>query len=621
MAVMKIKEFTLTELIQEADSGKIMLPGFQRDYVWDTGKISSLLLSLFKARPVGMATSWLQPENSPHTPPIRFSLKDDAELCFGSFSTNPAVTSLVLDGRQRITTLLHVFTKNFYPKNSKYSHANRWFLNLKKKLGDEESVFCVKINKLKKEGKDTVVGCLARGIYPLDAWSDVAINTPSIFMDSTYAADGEHKKPGEAELKDMAATLQAAYQMLMAFKLPIAEISEKHGLSDVCEIFEILNTTGTRVSVFDLIHTNLFQHNYDLRAKHVELSKDSPGIYIWGAADPVYYSQLVTATWNALGAQLTPTGRDGKKVEGIKAGSLLNTVHEAYEHFGKQIASGKLADALKDLYVAFGGRFSLQEAPYPVSLTLFFALYLACETTEQKKRTCALFRAFYFRNALLKRYTEGYLTKYSTDMKFMYETVRLAVFIDADFESWAQAASVKLTDHLANGDGGLVEKAVIEQQLLADDLSQGAQYELYTTYLLCRHNRDLLTGNSLDILVKNPHDDSVEIHHLYPRQWLKNNNFEEQRRFADCFANKVPLTRASNNFWRDKAPNTVLAEKKKTWSNSASQFDACKIGSDGFAILTAQPSAENIDKLWKLRAQRMANDIYSAQSVDFNGFE
>ena len=617
---MKIKEPSLSDLISEVNSGQIMLPGFQRDYVWDTGKVSELLTSLFKSRPIGMATSWLQPQNHPHTLPVRFSLKDDEQILFGDFKATPAVTSLVLDGRQRITTILHVFTNSFYPKNSKYSHANRWFLNLEKKLGEDGSVKSVKINKLKLTKMDSVAGCISQGFYPLDAWSDIAINSPTIFADGTYA---KKEKPDKATLDRRAATLQNAYRILMGFKFPIAEIGENFGLSDVCEIFEILNTTGTRVSVFDLIHTFLFQYNYDLRSTHSELKKDSPGIHIFGDADPVYYSQLVTATWIAQDPNLEPAGRDGQKIEGIKAGSLLNTTEEAYRHFEKIATSEKLKDALAELYVCFGGKFILQDSAYPVSLTLFIATNLNAETLEYKKRLRALFRAFYYRNSLLKRYTEGYLTKYAEDLKFLHDTIRLKN--TEDFSIWVPEAAQLLEKHMQGepGDPPAVPVEIIEAQLLSTELTPGAQHQLYTMYLLCRHNLDLLTAEELDVAIKNPEEKSVEIHHIYPKQWLAKNKAgrEAQLAMVDCFANKVPLTRVSNGFWKDKAPNTVLSEKKKTWANSASQFEKCRIDSEGFTLLGEQPSAENIGKLWALRAKKMAVEIFNVQKVDFNGFD
>ncbi len=617
---MKIKELSLTDLIKDVNSGEIMLPGFQRDYVWDTGKVSELLISLFKARPIGMATSWLQPQNKPHTEPVRFSLKDDRQIQFGDFAQTPSVTSLILDGRQRITSILHVFTNNFYPKNSKYAHANRWFINLDKKLGDDGSIKSVKINKLKPSNMDTVAGCLSQGFYPLDAWSDIAINTPTLFMDGTYPI-GE--KPPEEVLKRRTEILQNAYKILMGFKLPIAEIGESFGLSDVCEIFEILNTTGTRVSVFDLIHTFLFQFGYDLRSTHAELKKDAPSIHIFGDADPVFYSQLVTSTWIAQDPGLKPLGRDNQAIEGIKAGSLLNTTEEAYKHFEKLATSGLLQESLNELYKCFGGKFILQDSAYPVSLTLFFATNLNAETPEYRKRLSALFRAFYYRNSLLKRYTEGYLTKYAEDLKFLHDTIR--VKNTEEFSVWAAEASQRLDKHMQGepGDPPALQTETIEAQLLSTELTPGAQHQLYTMYLLCRHNLDLLTAEKLDVAFKNPEEKSVEIHHIYPKQWLAKNKAgrEQQLAMVDCFANKVPLTRVSNGFWKDKAPNTVLSEKRKTWANSASQFEKCKIDSESFVLLADQPSAENITKLWAFRAKKMAVEIFNAQKVDFNGFD
>ena len=120
---MKIHQYKLPEIIRLADVGELQLPRFQRDFVWEVGKIHALLVSLFRERPVGMATTWEQPRSKPHTDPIRFGISDKIACEFGSFNGCPAVVSLVLDGRQRITTLLHVFTRDFHAKNAKYTHS------------------------------------------------------------------------------------------------------------------------------------------------------------------------------------------------------------------------------------------------------------------------------------------------------------------------------------------------------------------------------------------------------------------------------------------------------------------------------------------------------------------
>ena len=48
----------LRDLVQRFNSGQILLPQFQRDYVWRPSKIRNLLDSLFRDLPVGGFYLW-----------------------------------------------------------------------------------------------------------------------------------------------------------------------------------------------------------------------------------------------------------------------------------------------------------------------------------------------------------------------------------------------------------------------------------------------------------------------------------------------------------------------------------------------------------------------------------
>jgi hypothetical protein len=410
-----------------------------------------------------------------------------------------------------------------------------------------------------------------------------------------------------------------------AFKFPIAEISETFDLSEVCEIFEILNTTGTRVSVFDLIHNYLFASSYDLRDVQKEQSKKLPGSRLFEQQPPEFYSQMVTTAWLARDPDRKPVGRDATKLDNIKARNLLHTPLEAYRHFELALDDGNVQSALDDLYKSLGGEFPADKAPYPVTLTLFIAIWLALETADQRARLRRIFRAYYYRNALLKRYTQGYLNKHSSDLEFLLREVRREP--GKNLDEWAAAVRPHLDAHFASepGDDAHVAAATILEHLRLEKPPEGAPGELYALFLLTRHNRDLLTGASLNVFLASPDSDSVEIHHLYPKNWLKTSqaSYPDQFRGMNCLANQVPLSRASNNFWKDKSPNTALQQRGKTYANSHAQFSAANIDQHSFEILTrpSQPTPEEINAVWDARARAMAQTILLAQQVDFNGFD
>lgn len=88
-------ELTVTELVKGADNDEYALPFFQRDYVWEKKDIATFLDTMSRDWPAGSIILW-----------DKLHMRGRK---FGSFRGNPKEVMtdvLVLDGQQRITTLL-----------------------------------------------------------------------------------------------------------------------------------------------------------------------------------------------------------------------------------------------------------------------------------------------------------------------------------------------------------------------------------------------------------------------------------------------------------------------------------------------------------------------------------
>lgn len=83
----------LSTLLDEVDSGIILLPEFQRGYVWNRDQVRGLMRSVYRGYPVGSLLMW-------ETAPDSVSVRGDI--------AGTGVRHLLLDGQQRITTLYGV---------------------------------------------------------------------------------------------------------------------------------------------------------------------------------------------------------------------------------------------------------------------------------------------------------------------------------------------------------------------------------------------------------------------------------------------------------------------------------------------------------------------------------
>ena len=95
----------IKEIIPKLETGRYILPSFQRQYVWDEDDIKDLIDSIINNYPIGTIILW-KPSHTSSREMDTFSkpLIDVNEI-------NPREIFYVIDGQQRLTSLLLLFKK------------------------------------------------------------------------------------------------------------------------------------------------------------------------------------------------------------------------------------------------------------------------------------------------------------------------------------------------------------------------------------------------------------------------------------------------------------------------------------------------------------------------------
>ncbi len=109
----------LRELVERFSKGQILLPQFQRDYVWKPAKIRNLLDSLLKGFPIGGFYLW-RPAEGP--------MPEWKKKALGKHQISPEFFGYLIDGQQRLTSLEAAF--DFYTGEDKDGSVLRCFLDL-----------------------------------------------------------------------------------------------------------------------------------------------------------------------------------------------------------------------------------------------------------------------------------------------------------------------------------------------------------------------------------------------------------------------------------------------------------------------------------------------------------
>jgi len=213
----------LPTIFRKIRTGEYRVPPFQREFVWNEKQVVELLESVYRGFPIGSVLLWkvdTKVFKSGSQPNTGFPKVDERYP-----------TSFVLDGVQRMSTLFGVFNSEKMPHDSR--------LDVLFDLEREE--FFTR--------KDRRAG-------------GIAIPLGSVFSTKSFLEEQRKlaAKPDGDVLLDRAVKLLSIFQEYM---LPIVSISNSDP-NEVVQIFERINSTGTRLGVVDFMRALTWSDDFDL---------------------------------------------------------------------------------------------------------------------------------------------------------------------------------------------------------------------------------------------------------------------------------------------------------------------------------------------------------------------
>ena len=253
---LEVNSITIGDLLDKLRTREWMIPAFQRNFVWTINDVSSLVYSILERRPIGMVTLWKRLDDS-ELPLVPVSIRDrggPTELL--GAEKPPATRYAVLDGRQRCTAIAIAFG-GLRPTDGRLRLCGRFFLNV---AAEEESkrIEFVREADVAKRGLNSDAGAIGAGKFPLSSSKPNESLMQQWYRYSQAIKDSDNypnsELPEQDELKRRNEILARSFQGLVETKLAVYVVPASYSLPEICEIFEVLNTTGTKVSTVDLIH-------------------------------------------------------------------------------------------------------------------------------------------------------------------------------------------------------------------------------------------------------------------------------------------------------------------------------------------------------------------------------
>lgn len=275
---------SLKELVGEVRSGTNVLPDFQRDFVWEPSYIAQLLNSIKLGYPAGsiLRMVFLQDQ---------FSYRTFKHV--SAKNENPDF--LTLDGQQRLTSLhnaIHgVGTHKFF-LNVKALIENDEFLDALfwKSNNSDRPIYFSKKNE-KSENLPIPFSRLFDDSY--EVWINETVETT---LDESISKE-ENKPSKFAEAEKYRKLFKPIISAFNQYRFPVVCLKKNTSLEAICTIFETINNTGVKLSIFDLLTARFYPRKINL-PKLWRKAKKTFSLFEEFSLDPVLILQTVSALTN-----------------------------------------------------------------------------------------------------------------------------------------------------------------------------------------------------------------------------------------------------------------------------------------------------------------------------------
>lgn len=265
-------------LLQQIHNRDLALPDFQRSFVWEPNGTRELIASIIRGFPAGNLL-FLRGGSEVFLP----RAVEEAPVLDGH-----APQLLVLDGQQRLSSLYQAL----------YGVGNhRFFVDLAALMHGADIETAVKVYSASRAKQWANIGGQARALmFPLARFRNFADWKDEV-IDEREDLDADSRKALRSYLNRLEV---AVIKPILTYNFPTTTLSESTPTEAVCTIFETLNRTGIKLSVFELITARAFAQGERLRERWDEAVEKNPVLAEF-SIDPYYLLQTI-----ALRAELVP---------------------------------------------------------------------------------------------------------------------------------------------------------------------------------------------------------------------------------------------------------------------------------------------------------------------------
>lgn len=566
------------EMLAEISVAKIQLPDFQRGWIWDDEHVRSLLASISLSYPIG-AVMLLEAGGEG----IRFKPR----LVSGLGEVDRIPEHLILDGQQRLTALFQSLLSGnaVITRDSRGKAIKRWYyINMAEALDPqvdrEDAIFGVPEDRMIRnfrrelqEDYSTPEKEYAAGVFPIHMVFDCA--------DWRFGYN-EYWNHDRDKVRAFDHFEREFVKRFEQYDLPLLTLQKETPKEAVCQVFEKVNTGGVSLTVFELLTASFAADDFSLRDDW-EIRRER--IRNHKVLRRVQNTDLLLA--------VTLLATRAKRITSIESGAqpsdapaiscrrkdVLRLTLDGYRDWSEKITDGfeRAARLLHRENI-----FTARDLPYQTQLIPLSAILALLGDEAEADGVRSKLARWYWCGVFGELYGSAVETRFARDVP--------------EVVAWINGGPEPTTVQDAN---------FIPARLLTLRTRNSAAYKGLYSVLIRDGAEDFRTGDPIDI--QKYFDDSIDIHHLFPKSWCVKNNIEAT--VADSIINKTPISAVTNRIIGAKPPSEYVSIVQRRYGIDDDRMDEIL---SSHVIDTPSFLADDLKVFWEARQEQLLQRIENA---------
>ena len=547
----------LLDILKDTTKGKLQLPDFQRDYVWEDEDVRSLIASVVRGFPIG---ALLTLENGGE---VNFKPR----LLAGVSAKIEEPEKLLLDGQQRLTSLYQAMfsdqpVRTLSTRKTKIKRF--YYLDIQTIVEDgadiEDAIIGVPEDRKRRSNIGKVIELDLS--TPEKEYEQQMFPLNKVFENVHWLLDWINYRRDRLLLDESNTVnefVSRVVKTIESYEIPIIQLNKQNTRAGICLVFEKVNVGGKKLDAFELLTAIFAADEYDLREDwYGNTDKSRPGRKrtIVGSPNRCEVLTNLASTDFLQACTLLHTrarrivreeeGAQGKDLPQIscKREALLALPLSGYKKHAHTVEEGMIAAGhfLNELKI-----FSPRDIPYPTIIigiaSINAILGKEAETVVAKEILAKWFWSVTF----------GELFGSSTETRLARDVPELV--------DWIRDTGPKPR---------VFEEAIFQQERLRSlRRRNSAAYKGGHALLMKQGCQDFVSGKPADLMTY--FNDQIDIHHIFPVSWCNKKGIEAS--IFNSIVNKTPLSKKTNQFIGGSAPSKYLRKIEEHCRISPDRLD------------------------------------------------